>query len=112
MKHTDSIKLMASNKTQAMEKVLEFLNLYNKRKIRIIDIAGKDNHYEIFAYYEDDYEDDAVYKTSDIDPDLLTTFKRNERDEFDEYVDELAGDICIDMITNKLVKHYVNTQKK
>ena len=112
MIHDDLLRIYADSKTEAMEKAKEFLHLYNKQKIRIRSIEGTNNFFEVFVSYMDDYEEGSIYQTSDIDPELLTTFKRSERDDFDEYIDELAGDVCIDFITKRLVKHYVNTQKK
>ena len=65
-KHYDLISVYATNKTEARNKITDFLECYKKEKIRIFAVEGINNHYEVDVQYYDDYEDCCVFNSDDF----------------------------------------------
>lgn len=66
-KHYDLIGVFANDKYSARNKVSEFLLSYNKKKIHIIGVQGKNRRYEVEVEYYDKYEECAVYLSDDFE---------------------------------------------
>ena len=64
------ISVIAQNKIEARKKAEEFLNSYQKKKIRILavegaEIEGENSYFEIEVQYYDNYEYFATFNSKD-----------------------------------------------